>query len=150
MSTTRGAADRISTATGYLLVRLGDLARQRIEQELARWGVTGKELRVLAYAHGAAMSQRELTALARMDRTTMTAVIDKLEELAYVRRARNPADKRKYVITVTDEGARVVAESLEHMAKAEAEFLGPLTPIERSLLNNMATRLYAAHDPDCA
>jgi DNA-binding MarR family transcriptional regulator len=148
--TTRPAAERISTATGYLLLRLGDFARQRIENELARWRLTGKELRVLAYAHDAPMSQRDLTALARMDRTTMTAVVDKLEELAYVRRVRNAADRRKYVITVTEEGARVVAEALARMAEAEAGFLAPLTPVERSLLNNMVARLYAAHDPDCA
>ncbi|MEV4168817.1 MarR family transcriptional regulator [Nonomuraea sp. NPDC049709] len=146
----RGAAERISTATGYMLVRIGDFARQRIEEELARWSITGKELRVLAYAHDAARSQRDLTAVSRMDRTTMTAVINKLEELQYVRRVRNTADRRKYLITVTDEGARVVAAALAHMAEAEAAFLGPLTPIERSLLNNMVARLYAAHDPDCA
>ncbi|MBF8192951.1 MarR family transcriptional regulator [Nonomuraea sp. K274] len=147
---TRGAAARISSATGYLLMRLGDVARLRTEEELARWDITGKELRVLAYAHGAAMSQRDLTTLARMDRTTMTAVINRLEERGRVQRVRNPADRRKYLITITEEGTRLVEEALAHMAEVEAGLLGPLTPIERSLLNNMVTRLFAAHDPDCA
>ncbi|WP_090934716.1 MarR family winged helix-turn-helix transcriptional regulator [Nonomuraea jiangxiensis] len=147
---TRGAAERMSTATGYLLARLGDFARQRIEDEVGRWGMTGKELRVLGYARDAARSQRDLTALARMDRTTMTEVINTLERLGYVRRVRNPADRRKYLVTVTEDGARVVEEMLAHLAQVEADFLSPLTPIERSLLNNMVARLFAAHDPDCA
>ncbi|MEO3867496.1 MarR family transcriptional regulator [Nonomuraea sp. B12E4] len=147
---TRGAAERISTATGYMLARLGDFARQRIEEEVDRWGLTGKQLRVLAYARDAAMSQRDLTALARMDRTTMTAVINTLERLRYVSRVRNTADRRKYLITVTEDGARVVEEVLAHMVKVEADFLGPLTPVERSLLNNMVARLFAAHDHECA
>ncbi|MFG1710359.1 MULTISPECIES: MarR family winged helix-turn-helix transcriptional regulator [Nonomuraea] len=147
---TRGAAERISMATGYMLARLGDFARQRIEVEVGGWGLTGKELRVLAYAHDAAMSQRDLTALARMDRTTMTEVINTLERLGYVRRVRNTADRRKYLVTVTEDGARVVEEVLAHMAKVEADFLGALTPVERSLLNDMVARLFIAHDPDCA
>jgi DNA-binding MarR family transcriptional regulator len=146
----RGTERQISSATGYLLVRLGDLARRRIEDELRPWGISGKELHVLAYAREAPLSQRDLTALARMDRTTMTEVVNKLEGLGYVRRERNTADRRKYLITVTAEGGRVLGEALARLDKAETEFLASLTPIERSLLNNMVGRLHAAHDPECA
>ncbi|MCK2217822.1 MarR family transcriptional regulator [Actinomadura sp. ATCC 31491] len=146
MTPTPGAADRISSLTGYQLLRLGELVQRRVEGELARWGLTGKELRVLAYAHDAPRSQRGLAAVSRMDRTTMTAVVNKLESLGYVRRERDAGDRRKYVVAVTGEGARTVEAALARLAEAERAFLGPLTPVERSLLANMTARLVAGQE----
>ncbi|GAA3090121.1 MarR family winged helix-turn-helix transcriptional regulator [Streptosporangium carneum] len=144
------AARQISSATGYMLLRLGDLARDRIESELRRWEISGKELRVLGYAHGQELSQRDLCELADTDRTTMVAVIDKLERLGYARRTRSDADRRKQLVVLTDQGRRVVEEALAHMTEVEAGFLAPLEPAERRQLNDMIARLYAAHDPACS
>ncbi len=143
----RTAAQQISSATGYMLLRLGDLARSRIESELRRWEITGKELRVLSYAHGQELSQRDLCGLSGMDRTTMVAVVDKLERLGYARRARSDADRRKHLVVLTDRGRQVVEEALAHMAEVEAGFLAPLEAAERRQLNDMIVRLYAVHAP---
>ncbi|MEV7007309.1 MarR family transcriptional regulator [Streptosporangium sp. NPDC051022] len=143
----RTAAQQISSATGYMLLRLGDLARDRIERELRHWEITGKELRILGYAHGRELSQRDLCELSGMDRTTMVAVIDKLERLDYARRARSDVDRRKHLVVLTDRGRQAVEEALAHMATVEAGFLAPLEPAERQRLNDMIARLYAAHAP---
>ncbi len=143
------AADWISSATGYLMFRVGDAARNRSEQELARWGLAGKELRVLTFADAEPRSQQDLARLTGMDRTTMVAVVDKLERLGYVRRDRSSSDRRKYVVTVTPHGARTLAAAVARLAEAEAEFLGPLAADERRQLNALLARLYVAHDPEC-
>ncbi|MHA6628857.1 MarR family winged helix-turn-helix transcriptional regulator [Pseudonocardia sichuanensis] len=139
----------ISAATGYLMFRVGDAARDRIEQELAQWGLAGKELRVLAFAHEGACSQQDLTRLTGMDRTTMVAVVDKLERLGYARRERSAADRRKYVVAVTGAGADALGAAAARLAAAEAEFLAPLDADERRQLNGFLVRLHAAHDPAC-
>jgi DNA-binding MarR family transcriptional regulator len=140
----------ISSATGYLMFRVGDVARDRIEQELTRWHLAGKELRVLAFAHEEPRSQQDLARLTAMDRTTMVAVVDKLERLGYARRERSTTDRRKYVVTVTPPGAEALTAAAARLAEAEAVFLAPLDPAERRQLNGLLARLYAAHDPECA
>jgi DNA-binding MarR family transcriptional regulator len=140
----------ISSASGYLMFRVGDVARSRIERELAPWHLAGKELRVLAFAHEEPRSQQDLSRLTGMDRTTMVAVVDKLERLGYARRERSTADRRKYVVTVTSPGADALAAAAVRLAEAEAAFLAPLDAEERRQLNGFLARLYAAHDPDCA
>ncbi|MFD0886443.1 MarR family winged helix-turn-helix transcriptional regulator [Streptosporangium algeriense] len=142
---TWSAERRISSATGYMLLRLGGLVRDRVEDELRRWGMTGKELRVMSLAHGREASQRDLCGLSGLDRTTMVAVIDKLERLGYARRARSEADRRKQLVLLTDEGRLAVEQAVTRMAEVEADFLSPLDPAERGLLNEMIARLYTAH-----
>ena len=149
MSTSPPISSWISSATGYLMFRVGDAARGRIEQELARWRLTGKELRVLAFAQEEPRSQQDIARLTGLDRTTMVAVVDKLEGLGYARRERSPADRRKYVVAVTPAGADALAAAAARLAEAEAEFLAPLDEGERRALNSYLVRLYAAHDPEC-
>ncbi|MEV8630613.1 MarR family transcriptional regulator [Streptosporangium sp. NPDC051023] len=144
---TRTAAQQISSATGYMLLRLGDLARERIERELRRWEISGKELRVLGYAHERELAQRDLCELCGMDRTTMVSVVDKLERLGYASRARSDVDRRKHLVVLTGRGRQVVEEALAHMAEVEAAFLATLDPAERRQLNDMIARLYVANDP---
>lgn len=140
----------ISSATGYLMFRVGDVARSRIEHELAPWRLAGKELRVLAFANEEPRSQQDLARLTGLDRTTMVAVVDKLERLGYAQRERSTADRRKYVVAVTAAGADALTGAAARLAEAEVAFLAPLDPGERRQLNAFLTRLHAAHDPECA
>ncbi|MFI7534328.1 MarR family winged helix-turn-helix transcriptional regulator [Streptosporangium sp. NPDC049376] len=142
---TWSAERRISSATGYLLLRLGGLVRDRVEDELRRWGITGKELRVMSLANDREASQRDLCGLSGLDRTTMVAVIDKLERLGYARRARSAADRRKQLVLLTEEGRQAVEEAVTRMTEVETDFLSPLDPAERELLNEMVARLYTVH-----
>jgi DNA-binding MarR family transcriptional regulator len=45
------------------------------------------------------LSQQAIGERLRIDRTTMVALIDDLERGGYVKRERNPHDRRAYVIT---------------------------------------------------
>lgn len=145
-----GTSAWISSATGYLLSRVGGAARGVIERELTAWDIAGRELRVLAFAQDEPRSQQDLARLVGMDRTTMVAVVDKLERLGYARRERSAVDRRKYVVAVVPAGADVLAAVAARMGAAEAEFLAPLDAGEQRALNSYLARLYAAHDPECA
>lgn len=145
------SVDRLVTSTGFMLLRVADLVRDATERALAEWGLRGKDLRVLALVEGgeAALSQQDLTALAGLDRTTMVGVIDLLEGRGYARRERSATDRRKHVVTVTDEGRKTLGEALARLDRLEAEFLTTLTPDERAGLNGLVGRVFAAHDPSC-
>lgn len=58
----------------------------------------------------------------------MVPVIDELERDGYVRRDRNQADRRKQLISITEEGRRALGEALVAVRRAEEEFLAPGCP----------------------
>ncbi|MBM0274624.1 MarR family winged helix-turn-helix transcriptional regulator [Micromonospora tarensis] len=143
------SSETISSATGYLLLRLANLASARMEEALLPFRLRGRDLRVLAFVQDGELSQRDLSQQTGLDRTTMVAVIDGLERNGYVRRERSPTDRRKQLISVTTDGRTVLSEALTALRWAEDGFLAPLGEDERRQLHRQLSLLYAAHDPRC-
>ncbi|WP_433128858.1 MarR family winged helix-turn-helix transcriptional regulator [Micromonospora sp. CA-240977] len=143
------SSDTISSATGYLLLRLANLAGARIEQALLPFRLRGRDLRVLAFVEGEELSQRDLCQRTGLDRTTMVAVIDELERSGHVRRERSSSDRRKQLISVTADGRAILSEALAVLRRTEADFLAPLAEDERRQLHRQLSVLFAAHDPRC-
>jgi DNA-binding MarR family transcriptional regulator len=88
-------------------------------------------------------SQQYLSEWTRMDRTTMVALVDSLEELGYVRRERNPEDRRAYLLTITPEGRRALRRAEKAMAKAESRVLASLTSAETEQLLGLLAKVAA-------
>src|SRR3954470_2719671 len=80
------------------------------------------------------LSQQELAEWVRTDRTTMVAQIDSMEERGWVKRERNPGDRRAYLLRLTAAGKRVQARGIQLMKHAEDEWLGSLNERERRQL----------------
>ncbi|SIN36867.1 MarR family winged helix-turn-helix transcriptional regulator [Micromonospora cremea] len=142
-------SEAISSTTGYLLLKLADLANTRMEQALLPFRLRGRDLRVLTFVHDGEPSQRDLCRQTGLDRTTMVAVIDDLERNGYVRRDRSPSDRRKQFISITTDGRTVLSEALQAVRRTEDDFLAPLPKDERRQLHQQLSLLYAAHDPGC-
>jgi DNA-binding MarR family transcriptional regulator len=88
-------------------------------------------------------SQQYLSEWTRMDRTTMVALVDALEERGYVRRERNPEDRRAYLLTITPEGRRALRRAEEAMAMAESRVLASLDTGEREQLLSLLGKVAA-------
>jgi MarR family transcriptional regulator, lower aerobic nicotinate degradation pathway regulator len=88
-------------------------------------------------------SQQDLVEWTRLDRTTMVALVDSLEERGYVRRERNPADRRAYLLQLTPEGRRMQARARKVMLGAEDELLGSLNQSERQQLRELLAKVAA-------
>ncbi|MCX4091414.1 MarR family winged helix-turn-helix transcriptional regulator [Nocardia sp. alder85J] len=86
-------------------------------------------------------SQQALAAELRIDRSVMVGIADNLEESGYVRRERDPADRRAYAVTITESGRRELAGA----EKAIPEFLdrtfSALTRAERDQLTVLLGKL---------
>jgi DNA-binding MarR family transcriptional regulator len=91
------------------------------------------------------MSQQELSKVLKLDPTRMVAIVDRLEELGYAERNRNPTDRRRYTVTLTRQGRKALEAAMEVVDEAEAEFFAPLEAGERSYLDDVARRLMAPH-----
>jgi DNA-binding MarR family transcriptional regulator len=88
------------------------------------------------------LSQTRLGDLTGTDRTTIVAIVDKLEALGAAVRNRDPNDRRSHAVMLTSSGARVLAEARKLALAAEQHFLAPLAPAERSTLHSLLSRLH--------
>jgi DNA-binding MarR family transcriptional regulator len=98
---------------------------------------------MLVLATEGPLSQQELAAWIRTDRSTMVTLVDGLEERGYVRRDRNPKDRRAYLLQLTPGGRRALTRGRRLMRRAENQLLRSLDEGEREqlieLLGKVAT-----------
>ncbi|MUN35106.1 MarR family winged helix-turn-helix transcriptional regulator [Actinomadura litoris] len=86
-------------------------------------------------------SQQVLAEELRIDRSVMVNVCDDLEGSGFVRRERNPDDRRSYAVTITGEGRERLAEAERTVPSYLDEVLAPLTPDERARLATLVGKL---------
>ena len=129
---------------GYLLKHAHLALERRADAALSPTGLSSKDLGVLrVIAGGVARSQQEIAALLGVDRTTMVALVDRLERRGIV--ARRPAehDRRRNVVVLTGDGEELVAEADQIASAAEATFTQGLNPGEADLLRRALRTLLA-------
>jgi DNA-binding MarR family transcriptional regulator len=136
-----GLMERLS----FLLKQAFALMDEATERELARLSVNGREFAVLTLvdAEGAA-SQQRLAARIGVDRTTMVALIDALEEKELVSRRRDPTDRRAYIVEATPAGRKTLQGALRAVKLAEQQALAALTATEAAAFKQTLQRLAQA------
>jgi len=129
----------------FLLKQAFALMDEATERELAQLSVNGREFAVLTLvdAEGAA-SQQRLAGRIGVDRTTMVALIDALEEKRLVTRRRDPNDRRAYIVEATPAGRKTLQRALKAVELAERQALAPLTASESTALKQALQRLAEA------
>jgi DNA-binding MarR family transcriptional regulator len=83
-----------------------------------------------------------------IDRTSMVAVLDALEEKGLVSRHPHAADRRRNVVEVTDAGRDIVQRANRASERAEADLLAPLTPQEGNQLRKALQAIVANPPPN--
>ncbi|SHI34954.1 DNA-binding transcriptional regulator, MarR family [Thermoclostridium caenicola] len=92
-----------------LISAIRDRANRFLEEQMARHGLHG-----LVTSHGnilynlfihKEMSMKELSRVTGKDKSTITALVNKLLDLGYVTRKRDPEDQRSYCVSLTPKGA---------------------------------------------
>ena len=94
-------------------------------------GVTMRGYQVLATAAGGSFTQKELADRVGLDKTTMVATIDELEEAGLAERRPSKTDRRARVIGVTRAGRRKVAQGQKVVEQVQADVLSSLPAAER-------------------
>ncbi|HXW46940.1 MAG TPA: MarR family transcriptional regulator [Streptosporangiaceae bacterium] len=117
----------------FMLAHAAHVLATRMNAAFAEIGVTPREYCVLNHAASAELTQIELARLSDLDKTTMVATLDDLEEAGYARRQPSRADRRARVVVVTEEGRRLVAAGREIADRVHAEVLAELAPASRDV-----------------
>jgi DNA-binding MarR family transcriptional regulator len=119
---------------GYLLALVRRRALDLIEPELAPLGLTAVQAIVILGIASGTTTAAGFSRLLQHDPGAMTRVVDRLEKAGYLRRVRNPGDRRSSQLELTDAGrkalpklrgaaVKVFNHMLRHFSNAEAKQL---------------------------
>jgi DNA-binding MarR family transcriptional regulator len=130
------------------LLRRAYLRANRLAAECgdtAGQGASGaRDFQILdALSAPATYSQQDLGERLGINRTTMVKLIDRLEQAGQVTRARNPGDRRSYVLALTDDGRSAVKAMEPAMAAGDDRLTAALTRAERDRLDSLLSTLLA-------
>jgi DNA-binding MarR family transcriptional regulator len=135
----------------FLLKRLGFAAKTRAFEAYEGAGVHPYHHAILAVLdEGSRETQGAIADALGYDRGQLVGLLDELEELGYVERRRDPADRRRHTVRLTADGKRALAKLRALAAKLEDELLTPLNERERGQLHAILLRLAEQHLPPCA
>jgi DNA-binding MarR family transcriptional regulator len=137
----------LASRLGYLFkhaqIRLAELTGAA----MAPFGVNGRECAVLiAIDNPAQLSQQGVAQRLGVDRTTMVALIDDLEDKGLVQRTRDQGDRRKNLVQLTGHGRQTLRRAAKAGADAEERFLDAL-PREEAASFRSALRALAFPEP---
>jgi DNA-binding MarR family transcriptional regulator len=76
-----------------------------------------------------------------VDKTTMTALLDKLERQGLVVRTPDPTDRRARIPVATEAGRELQAKLYRQLRAVEERMLAPLNAVEQDQLRDMLRRL---------
>lgn len=103
--------DMTEWPTGRLLSTASRLVEHAWAAALAERDLTHAGLIVLHLILEAPLSQKELAVRARVEVQTMSRTIDRLERAGHVERRADAGDRRRHLISITDEGRQVWADA---------------------------------------
>jgi len=121
----------------WLLHRAAQRMHAAVGAEAERHGVTLRDHIVLSALHKTHnLTQIELGHALGMDKTTLTAEIDRLEKAGLVARTVDPRDRRARIPAITADGDRIRATIADGATAAEAAALGSLDAQQVALLRD--------------
>jgi DNA-binding MarR family transcriptional regulator len=128
---------------GFLLSRVGTAVQSEFKEVLSRWGLKPLHFLVLSVLQrdGGASQQKLCNRLA-IDSGNMVQLLDHLERLALARRARDPADRRRHIVTITATGDETLTAIRAAVEELHAEFFSPLDRAEQQTLVETLAKLY--------
>ena len=134
--------EELSGYTGFLLGYLGEKSRRNFIAQLEPLGFHPREfglMTVLAKRPG--ITQQDLAALARVDPSSMVAILDDLEKRGIAERRVDPEDRRRRSVHLTPKGKEQMQVLQREARKAAKAFLEPLSEEERAALNALLRKL---------
>jgi DNA-binding MarR family transcriptional regulator len=126
-----------------LMIKLGRITMYRFTEALEPYGIRPRHVAALIELRDSGeLTQQALSAALHLDPTNLVAILNDLERRGYAIRRRDPKDRRRHLVEVTDEGVAVIEKVSEVMDGVEQELLSGLGPTERDQLEGALTTIW--------
>ena len=129
-----------SPGTVVMLLRLAKVIHKRSTDE--RLGIKLRQLMLLSYLrNGAPALQQQLCESLWLDPNNCVLLLNELEEMGYIERRRDPADRRRHMVDITDEGQVALERAERAQEEIGDELLSALSDEERATLRSLLSRV---------
>ncbi|WP_242220990.1 MarR family winged helix-turn-helix transcriptional regulator [Bacillus cereus group sp. BfR-BA-01380] len=133
---------RILESYGFLTGKVEQLLELDLIEKLKPYDINARQYGVLIKINEKPnLSQKEIAAELKIDRTTMVDFIDHLESLQYVTRIKNQKDRRSYCIQITNKGQEVLENCWGLLTQSEMDILSSLTKEEQLFLKTCLLKI---------
>jgi DNA-binding MarR family transcriptional regulator len=137
----------VNSRLSYLFKRAGLELAELNDEALAPLGIShGEHTVLLSIDAGEPQSQQQMSTRIGVDRTTMVALIDGLEDKGLVARRPDEADRRRNVVELTAAGRATLRRATKASDKAERRLLAGLDDAEAAQLRSLLRRVAADSD----
>jgi DNA-binding MarR family transcriptional regulator len=135
-------AEAAAPGTIVLLMQLSRRAHRQAREEVI--GMKVKSFVALNYLRdGAEVTQRQLGDTLMLDANNCVLLLNDLEVEGWVRRVRDPADRRRHLVEMTPEGQQALVRAEHALDTLEDAVLGALSSAERAALRELLGRASA-------
>src|SRR3954451_10114861 len=130
--------DEHRTSPGLLLALLGQEAMHRLRAAHTAHNLKPRQFQILALLHDhSGLPQRELLTHMGIDPSILVTLLNPLEADGLVARERDPADRRRHLVTLTRAGERQLAVSTRAQQEAEDALFATLDDTQREQLQTL-------------
>ena len=118
-------------------------------QRLSDYGITPGQYGVLncLWSRGSA-SPKEIAQLLRLENSTVSGILDKMQKRGLVDRVLDPNDRRSIRVAPTEEGEAIRDDVLRTVEALNEEILGRFSPEEAAQLLELLRRLGAPSEEE--
>lgn len=158
MATDRKSPSRVRAAlasnsaaqqwTGFLLSQCAHRLRAATGAVLAPLSLTPRDVGALEVLARDQPTQVELGLAIGLDRTSVVAMLDRLEQLGCLERKADSADRRANRLRLTVAGQRKLEAARQAASAAEAEILVALSERERGMLRQILSKVWRSGTND--
>ncbi|HVU78962.1 MAG TPA: MarR family winged helix-turn-helix transcriptional regulator [Gaiellaceae bacterium] len=142
------APQELLKSPAFLLKRLGTIVKDKTMAAYEGAGASPYWYGVLAVLdEGARETQATIADALCYDRSYLVGVLDDLESAGLIERRRDPADRRRHVVSMTPAGKKVLVKLRALHERLDQEVFSVLTSSELKTLEELLGKLAAAHDP---
>jgi len=122
-----------------MVMRLATAIKKRSTEELL--GLKLRQVMLLSYLrYGAPALQQQLCEALWLDPNNCVLLLNELEDMGYVERRRDPADRRRHMVELTDEGRAALDRAERAQESVGDEIFAALSDEERATLRSLLGR----------
>ncbi|MFE2286984.1 MarR family winged helix-turn-helix transcriptional regulator [Streptomyces sp. NPDC059443] len=136
---------------GLLLAWHGSVTQTRMKKALSAAGLTPRHAMTLMHLADGPVGQRALAERLDVDPSVLVGILNDLEGDGLAERRRDPADRRRHNVAITDAGAVVLARTNAALDAVELGLFAGLSDQDQDVLRGLLARIDSrAEDFDCA
>jgi DNA-binding MarR family transcriptional regulator len=136
---------------GFLLARHGAITNVRMRAALSSTGLSPRHgMTLMHLADFGPLGQQALIEALGVDPSVIVGLLNDLEREGLARRDRDPGDRRRHIVQITEAGRQALGAVDDALAVVESELFADLSPAEVAQLHSLLGRVRTTpDDPAC-